>query len=188
MHQSSSTDHAFDHKNQLTDTTMKKRLIENEGSRAALVIRLGLGLVLFPHGAQKLLGWFGGYGFTGTMEYLTGDVGLPWLLGLGVVLLESAGALLLVLGLTTRITALLIGIQFIGIIFTAHLSNGFFMNWEGTQAGEGFEYHLLVIAMSLALLVQGGGSYSLDQWMGNRIRCSRDAREATHRQKMPQRT
>jgi putative oxidoreductase len=166
--------------------TMKKLLFASDESRAALILRLGLGLVLFPHGAQKLLGWFGGYGFSGTMGYLTDDVGLPWLIGLSVILLEFAGPLFLVLGLATRITALLIGIQFVGIIFTGHLSHGFFMNWEGDQAGEGFEYHLLVLTLSLALLVQGGGRFALDHWIGKGARLPEAAREATPQPEGPQ--
>ncbi|MDO1450249.1 DoxX family protein [Rhodocytophaga aerolata] len=102
-------------------------------------------------------------GFSGTMDYLTGEVGLPWLIGLMVILIEFAGSILLLLGLTTRVASLLIIIQFVGFIFTAHVSHGFFMNWEGNQSGEGFEYHLLIISLSLALLIQGGGKYSVDR-------------------------
>ncbi len=142
---------------------MKTLLFHTNESWAAFILRMGLALVLFPHGAQKLPGWFGGYGFSGTMDYFTREVGLPWLIGLLVILLEFFGPLLLVLGLATRPVSLLIGLQFVGIIFAAHASNGFFMNWEGNQAGEGFEYHLLVITLSLALLVQGGGKYALDR-------------------------
>ncbi|MDO1450257.1 DoxX family protein [Rhodocytophaga aerolata] len=147
---------------------MKKVLFQTDQNWASFFIRLGLGIVLFPHGAQKLLGWFGGYGFKATMNYLTRDVGLLWLIALLVILIESIGSLLILAGFTTRVTALLIGIQFIGIILTNHIDNGFFMNWEGTQAGEGFEYHLLVIAMSLVLLMQGGGRYSLDRRIGTK--------------------
>jgi putative oxidoreductase len=142
---------------------MKKLLSTNPGNVTALIIRLTLGIVVFPHGAQKLLGWFGGYGFNGTMGFLTGMVHLPWILALLVILIEFFGALFLVLGLATRIAVFGVLINFIGILFTSHLHNGFFMNWANTPgAGQGFEYHLLIIGMSLALLIAGGGKASLD--------------------------
>lgn len=129
----------------------------------APILRLGLAAVMWPHGAQKLLGWFGGYGFDGTLGFLTGTVGLPAPVATFTILAEFFGPLLLLLGLGTRaVAASFVGIM-VGAIVTLHAQHGFFMNWSGTQPGEGFEYHLLVIAMSLALLVRGGGSLSIDR-------------------------
>ena len=140
---------------------MKKIFATNENS-SATIIRIVLGLILFPHGAQKLLGWFGGYGFSGTMGYLTGSAGLPWIIGFLVIIIEFFGALALIFGFATRIVSIGLIALFAGIVFTGHLDNGFFMNWSGQQKGEGYEYHLLVIGMALSLLVSGAGKWSAD--------------------------
>ena len=132
-------------------------------SPSLTVLRLSLALVMLPHGAQKLLGWFGGYGFSGTMGFLTGPIGLPWLLGLAVIVIEFFAPLLLAVGLGTRLAAAGIVAIMLGAIVTVHAPNGFFMNWSGQQAGEGFEYHILAIGMALALLLAGGGRWSLDR-------------------------
>ncbi|MGV3557278.1 DoxX family protein [Larkinella arboricola] len=129
---------------------------------APFVIRTVLGAILFPHGAQKLLGWFGGYGFDGTMRFFTDVMKLPYPLALGVILIEFFIPFFLLLGLTTRVAALLVGILFTGIVLMAHLPFGFFMNWDGNQASEGFEYHLLVLGMAGSLLISGGGRFSAD--------------------------
>ncbi len=142
---------------------MFQKLIKTNESAAIAFLRIALGLLIFPHGAQKLLGWFGGYGFTGTMGFFTGTVHLPWIIGFLVIMLEFFGSLLLIAGLATRFIAAMFIINFAGIILTAHLGNGFFMNWYGSQAGEGYEYHLLVIAMAIALLINGAGKFSLDK-------------------------
>jgi len=139
------------------------RLLPTDAGLAPVVLRLGLAGVMFPHGAQKLLGWFGGYGWEGTMGFLTGTVGLPTVLAAGVILLEFFGPLLLLVGLATRPVALGFAGLMIGAIATVHLPHGFFMNWSGAQGGEGFEYHLLVIASALALALRGGGSLSVDR-------------------------
>lgn len=140
-----------------------KLLATNSNNWTALIIRLTLGIVIFPHGAQKLLGWFGGYGFNGTMGFLTNGAHLPWIIALLVILIEFFGALFLIFGFLTRLAALGLFIQFIGIIYTSHWQNGFFMNWANTpNVGQGIEYHLLVIGISLALLVAGGGKASVD--------------------------
>lgn len=133
------------------------------------LLRLLLGIVIFAHGAQKLLGWYGGFGFAGTMDFFTGTVGLPWLVGLLIILLESVGALLIIAGLLTRVWASLLVVLFIGIIASSHLQYGFFMNWFGQQQGEGYEFHLLVIAMSLALALGGSGRLSTDYWLLKKI-------------------
>jgi len=138
------------------------RLLETAPGLGGPILRLGLAVVLFPHGAQKLLGWFGGYGWSGTMGFLTGKIGVPTPVAALVILIEAFGPLLLLLGLLTRPVALGVIAVMLGAISTVHLPNGFFMNWTGAQAGEGFEYHLLVIAMALVLLVNGAGSFSAD--------------------------
>ncbi len=127
-----------------------------------LVQRLVLALVILPHGAQKLLGWFGGYGFTGTMDYFTGTVGLPTLVAALVILFESVGAVLLAAGLFSRLSAAGIAAVMAGAALTTHLPHGFFMNWFGNQKGEGFEFHLLALALALPLVVLGGGRASVD--------------------------
>jgi putative oxidoreductase len=123
---------------------------------------------MFPHGAQKLLGWFGGYGFTGTMHFFTATMGVPWVFALLAILAESLGALGLVAGLFTRVAALGIGANMVVAILTVHIHNGFFMNWTGTQAGEGFDYHLLALGIALAVIIKGGGLWSLDHWFSGR--------------------
>ncbi|HEX7051750.1 MAG TPA: DoxX family protein [Longimicrobiales bacterium] len=128
------------------------------------LIRLTLGVAMLPHGAQKLLGWFGGYGFSATMDALTGMVGLPWIIAFLVIVIEFFGGLGLVVGLFGRVAALGVASVMVGAIFVGgHLGNGFFMNWTGTQAGEGFEYHLLAIVLALAVMVRGSGAASVDR-------------------------
>lgn len=139
------------------------KLFETENSWSPTLIRVMLGIVVFAHGAQKLLGWFGGYGFEGTMGYFTETVGLPWIVGFVVILLESIGALLLIAGIMTRLVALAFTVLGIGILFTIHLPFGFFMNWFGNQAGEGIEFFLLWLAMSTSIVISGAGAYSMDR-------------------------
>jgi putative oxidoreductase len=141
---------------------MKKILATND-NKAIAIARIVTGIVLFPHGAQKLLGWFGGYGFDGTMGFLTGAVHLPYVLALLVILIEFFGSLMLLFGMGTRIASVGIIALFAGIVVSSHLSNGFFMNWNGTQKGEGFEYHLLVIGSAIAFLINGAGAWSIDR-------------------------
>lgn len=142
---------------------MKQFLFATDNDWAGLVLRLTVGLILFPHGAQKLLGWFGGPGISGIMEWLTQVVKLPWIVAAAVVLIEFAGALAIIAGVGTRFWAVAVIGLMVGIVLTSHLQNGFFMNWEGSKSGEGYEYHLLVIGLSLGLLILGGGRYSVDR-------------------------
>lgn len=125
--------------------------------------RAALGVVMFPHGAQKLLGWFGGYGWTGTMGFLTAKVGLPAPVASLVILIESLGSLALVAGFAGRVMAAGVAAVMIGAVATVHLANGFFMNWAGSQAGEGFEYHILAIALALVVMIGGSGAASVDR-------------------------
>lgn len=135
---------------------------KTDGSWAGLILRIGLGMVIFAHGAQKLLGWFGGNGFEGTMGFFTEMMGLPWLVAFLVIIGESLGSLGLVAGFLTRLTAASFIVIMLGAIATVHWPHGFYMNWFGQQQGEGFEFHLLVVAMSAALVVIGGGKWSVD--------------------------
>lgn len=148
---------------------MFRKLIATKDDTAALVLRVMLGLVFFPHGAQKLLGWFGGHGFSGTMGFFTGQLGIPALFAFLAIIAESFGALGLIVGLFTRVAALGIMSVMLVAVPMLHVQHGFFMNWFGNQAGEGFEYHLLVIAMAVALIIRGGGSWSADKSLADKI-------------------
>ena len=128
----------------------------------SLIARLAIAIVIFPHGAQKLFGWFGGYGFQGTMGFLTGMAKLPYAVALLVILIESIGSVLLFLGFLSRVAALGILGLFIGVVLKIHYANGFFMNWNGTQKGEGIEYFILLLSLALIVLIGGGGKASVD--------------------------
>ncbi|MFT3828770.1 MAG: DoxX family protein [Opitutaceae bacterium] len=143
-------------------------LLQTNNSAAPLLARLALGLVMFPHGAQKALGWFGGYGFEGTMGYFTGTLHIPAAFAFLAVAAEFAGSLGLITGFLSRVSALGIGTTMVVAIFMGHAANGFFMNWYGNQKGEGFEYHLLAIGLALVVLVAGGGKASLDGMIANK--------------------
>jgi putative oxidoreductase len=128
------------------------------------LLRVALGVIMFPHGAQHLLGWWGGYGFAGTHAWMTGTLGFPAVLATLGIVTEFVAPFALVLGLGGRLAALGIAGLMIGAAST-HVANGFFMNWFGTMAAgqEGFEYHLLVLAMALAVAIQGSGAWSVDR-------------------------
>ena len=143
-------------------STFMKYLFQTNDKFSYWVRRIILGCVMLPHGAQKLFGWFGGFGFTNTMTYFTQTAGLPWIIAFLIIMGESLGSLGLIVGFFTRLSALGLICIMVGAITTVHIPNGFFMNWFGKQAGEGFEYHLLVIGMSIPLLISGGGKYSVD--------------------------
>ncbi len=141
-----------------------KKLMSTSNDVSFTILRVVLGVVFFAHGAQKMLGWFGGYGFHGTMGFFE-HMGMPAPVAFLIICTEFFGGLGLIVGLLTRIAALGIGGEMIGAILMVHLQNGFFMNWFGNQKGEGFEYHLLVIAMAAALLVRGAGAFSADRML-----------------------
>ncbi len=141
---------------------MLKRLMGTTEDVSLTTLRVVLGVVFFAHGAQKMLGWFGGFGFHATMGFFT-HMGMPAAVAFLIICTEFFSGLGLIVGLLTRIASLGIAGLMIGAIFMVHLSNGFFMNWMGTQKGEGIEYHLLVLAMAAALLLRGAGAFSLDR-------------------------
>ncbi len=137
-------------------------LIQTRFDVSLLFARLALGAVMLPHGAQKLLGWFGGHGFDATMKHFTETMGIPAVLAFLVIAAESFGALGLVVGLLSRVAALGIG-AVMAVAITVHRPNGFFMNWSGSLEGEGYEYHILALGLSLAVLIGGSGAFSLDR-------------------------
>src|SRR6202166_185764 len=142
--------------------SMLRKLTATDNDAAIAILRLVLGVIFFAHGAQKMLGWFGGYGFSGTMGFFTGVMHIPAPLAFLAIAAEFFGGLGLILGFLTRIAAFGIAVNMLVAIATVHGAFGFFMNWSGTQKGEGFEYHLLVLAMTAFLMIRGAGAFSVD--------------------------
>jgi len=142
---------------------MFKKLVQTNDDVALLVLRLLLGIVFFPHGMQKLVGWFGGYGFSGTMGFFTGKLGVPAVFAFLAIMAEGLGSLGLITGLLTRVAAFGIAVNMAVAVYMMHFQNGFFMNWFGNQKGEGYEFHILVIAIAIALMIRGGGKWSIDK-------------------------
>lgn len=141
---------------------MVKRLMGTSNDVSLTMLRVVLGVVFFAHGAQRMMGWFGGDGFHGTMRALAHS-GMSAPVALLIICAQFFGGLGLIVGLLTRIASLGVAGLMIGAIFMVHLQNGFFMNWMGTQKGEGIEFHLLALAMAAALLLRGAGAFSLDR-------------------------
>jgi putative oxidoreductase len=141
---------------------MFKKLIETENDLAIALLRVLLGVVFFPHGMQKLFGWFGGPGFSGMMGMFTDKMGVPAVFAFLAILAEGLGSLGLLTGLLTRVAAFGIAVNMAVAVYMLHWQNGFFMNWFGNQKGEGYEFHILVIAIALALIIKGGGAVSID--------------------------
>ena len=128
-----------------------------------LALRLAMGVVMFPHGAQKMLGWFGGYGFAGTMQFFTGTMHIPALFAVLAILAEFVGSILLIAGALTRFAALAITANLLVAASVTHLAaNGFFMNWTGQQKGEGIEYFIYAVVVGVVLIAAGAGKYSVD--------------------------
>jgi putative oxidoreductase len=142
---------------------MIRKLTATENSFALTVLRFVLGFVFFLHGAQKMLGWFGGFGFTGTMNFFTHGMHVPAPIAFLAIAAEFFGGIGLLIGLLTRIAAFGISVNMLVAIFTVHLQNGMFANWSGTQKGEGIEFHLLVLAMTTLLMAKGAGALSVDR-------------------------
>ena len=148
---------------------MFRKLVATPNDYAMFLIRLALAAVMVPHGAQKLLGWFGGYGFNATVDFFHAQLGVPTALAVLVILAESLGAVALALGLVGRFMAFGIAATMVGAVAMVHGHNGFFMNWTGKQAGEGFEYHLLALAMAAAVMIRGSGALSVDRLLQRRL-------------------
>jgi len=146
---------------------MIRRLIPTDNDAAITVLRLALGIVFFAHGAQKMLGWFGGYGFTGTMGFFTGIMHIPPVFAFLAIAAEFFGGLGLIFGLFTRVAAFGIFCNMVVAVAMVHHHFGFFMNWAGTQKGEGFEFHLLVLAITVFLMIRGAGAASIDRLLSS---------------------
>jgi len=145
---------------------MYKKIFLTNDHWSSLVARVTLGMIIFPHGAQKLFGWFGGYGFNGTMGFFTASLGIPYVFALLAILAEALGAFALIFGLATRVAALGIGVTMAVAAQVTYTQNGaFFMNWFGNQAGEGIEYHLLALGIAATLVIGGGGKLSIDRML-----------------------
>lgn len=142
--------------------TLIQRLTATEPQLTPLILRIVFAIVIWPHGAQLLLGCFGGFGFSATMQYFTTQSGLPPVIAFLVIMLEFFGSVFILLGLFTRVFAIASVFLFIGMIVTVHQQHGFFMNWFGNLKGEGYEYHLLAIGILLPLILNGGGKASID--------------------------
>jgi putative oxidoreductase len=142
---------------------MIRKLIATDNDSATAILRVVLGVIFFAHGAQKMLGWFGGYGFTGTMGFFTGIMHIPALFAFLAIAAEFFGGLGLIFGFLTRIAAFGIFANMIVAIAMVHGQFGFFMNWTGAQKGEGYEYHLLVLAITAFLMIRGAGAASIDR-------------------------
>jgi putative oxidoreductase len=140
---------------------MLEWLVATHGDVVPLVLRLTLAVVMFAHGAQKALGWFGGDGLRRTLDSLRKS-GVPSPVAVLAIMAEFLGPLGLAVGLLTRVAALGIAAVMLGAILTVHGRHGFFMNWYGNQPGEGFEYHVLAIGLAVALVLNGAGVWSLD--------------------------
>jgi putative oxidoreductase len=139
-----------------------QRFFATQPSTTLLFQRLVLGAVILPHGLQKAFGWFGGFGFDGTLAFFQ-SIGVPAPLGLLVLGSDLIGSLALIFGLGTRLAAFGAAATMLGAILLLHAPNGFFMNWGGTLPGEGFEFHLLALSLAVPLIVRGGGAHSLDE-------------------------
>jgi putative oxidoreductase len=155
---------------------MIHRLFVTDDSTATLILRLVLGIIFFAHGAQKMLGWFGGFGFSGTMGFFTGMMHIPAPFAFLAIAAEFFGGLGLIVGFLTRIAAFGIGVNMLVAIAIVHHAFGFFMNWSGAQKGEGFEYHLLVLAIVVFLMIRGAGALSVDRVLASRMAEPRLAR------------
>ena len=134
---------------------------------APLVIRLALGIIFIAHGGQKLFGLWGGAGLSATIETFEKNMGIPPPLTVIAAAAELFGGIALVVGLLTRAASLSLGIVMVVAIFQAHLSHGFFINWEQAPGrGHGIEYNIALLSMCGALLISGPGKLSLDRLFG----------------------
>jgi len=149
---------------------MLRKLFVTDKGLSGTILRVLLGIVIFPHGAQKLLGWFGGGGFNASMRMFESNFNIPTIFALLAILAESVAAVALIAGFFTRIAALAISVNMLVAVALVHWKVGFFMNWMGTGKGEGFEYHILAVAVGVALMIKGGGRWSVDGVIAKKLK------------------
>ncbi|MEI7503981.1 MAG: DoxX family protein [Paludibacter sp.] len=150
--------------------SIKKFISTDQQSWSLLVVRLALGAVLLPHGMQKALGLFGGYGFAGTVGFFQ-SMGMPFIIGTLVILAEFIGSIGVIIGLGSRFMAASILLTMTGaMVLGGHINNGFFMNWFGVQKGEGIEYFVLMIGLALAVVIGGSGKFSFDNLISKKLK------------------
>ncbi|MEO8910932.1 MAG: DoxX family protein [Gemmatimonadaceae bacterium] len=142
---------------------MLRNILRTNDDRVMAFLRIALGVVVLPHGAQKVFGWWGGFGFPGTLGFLTQQMNIPAVLALLVFAAEFLGALGLIIGFLSRIAAFGIAVDFTVALFLVHLPNGFFMNWSGQQKGEGIEFFILAISIAIGVMIRGSGALSIDR-------------------------
>src|SRR6516165_2066397 len=130
---------------------MFRNLMKTTDDFSLTLLRLVLGVVFFAHGAQKALGWFGGYGFSGTMGFFTQQMHIPAVFAFLAICAEFLGGIGLILGVLSRVAAFGIACNMVVAVVMVHGSNGLFMNWSGQLKGEGFEFHLLALAIAVTL-------------------------------------
>jgi len=157
------------HKLPESEAAMLQKIVHTKDDYAITILRLVLGIVFLAHGAQKMLGWFGGYGFSGTMGFFTHQLGIPAPFAFLAICAEFFGGLGLIVGALGRIAAFGIMCNMIVAVVMVHIHNGFFMNWFGNQKGEGYEYHLLAIAAALAIIIEGSGALSVDRFLSDEL-------------------
>jgi putative oxidoreductase len=151
-------------------TQLTRALFQTSETVSPLILRVFLGIVMFPHGAQKVLGWFGGAGFATTLASFSDKMHIPAVFAILAILTEFFGPIALFLGFLTRLAAFALAFDMLVAALLVHVHSGFFMNWLGKQKGEGLEYDLLLWAIALALIIQGAGRFSLDRVIAARLR------------------
>ncbi len=142
---------------------MVQKMCATANDLTLAVVRFVLGIIFFVHGAQLTLGWFGGYGYAGSMHFFTHGMGIPAPFAFLAIMTQFLGGIGLIVGFLSRIAALCIAVDMLVAILMVHIHVGFFMNWYGMQKGEGYEYHLLVLALCLIIFVKGAGAASIDR-------------------------
>lgn len=138
---------------------------ENAQGYSRIILRVALGIIFFTHGAQKLLGWFGGFGFDATVKFFQTQLGIPPVLVVVVTLVEFLGGIFLLLGMLTRVFSVLIAIDMLVALLIAHLPQGFFI----ARGKVGFEYVFTLLFVALYLAINGAGTLSLDRLIRDRV-------------------
>ena len=147
---------------------MIEKLLQTDADFACTFLRTIAGIIIFPYGMQKLLGWFDGVGIKGTLEQMRVRK-IPQFIGWLIIIGQSLGSIALIFGFLGRIAAGGLFIIFIGALIV-HLPDGWAMNWFGRKNGEGIEYHVLLLSLLLIVIIRGSGAMSIDCWLSAIVR------------------